>query len=257
MNLLQELNEMEEQKGKEADAIRAAMKKYGVAPQRVMSRNHKSGDMARGSYSDKRKDGRAVKIYAQDNMSQGTKDDITYEIKKSLPDATVTFGPGKKLHGYSDPSAWVRVNVKESVADDNEQLDEGILQSVFDFMWNMAGKIPSVAANRNSAKLEKQFMEFKEKMTDAKVDEWMEELTSKLKSEHPSTMKAKLKRVKTLRSRIKSVKNSKDELRFGQNMRAMQINLRDLKNFVTTSNRRVIDRNHKARADKIKLKVAK
>ena len=121
MSLLQQLNEMSSEKGSVAKAIRAAMKKHGIVGQRLISRNHESGDMARGSYSDKRKEGRAVKVYVDEHMSPAQKDRVTYEIQKSFPDATVTFGPGKRQHSYSDPSPWIRVNVKEGM---NEARDD-------------------------------------------------------------------------------------------------------------------------------------
>jgi hypothetical protein len=91
---------------------------------------------------------------------------------------------------------------------EKEQLDEGILQRGFNFMWNlvgatkqMYGKIPAIEKSR----AKKEHARFKQKMTPQVVDQWMQELHAKVKSEHPLDIKAREKRIKHLKVLIDNV----------------------------------------------------
>ena len=123
-----------------------------------------------------------------------------------------------------------------------QQLDENILQSLFGFMWRMAGKIPSIAKKRKTAELTKEFNEFKETMTDDKIDEWLDALSSKLKSTHHNTEKAKTDQLTIIRKVITRVKGSQSEKAFAENMQKLRWELRHFKKFITKSNKGVMDR---------------
>ena len=155
----------------------------------------------------------------------------------------------KGERGYYKMGYTVRP-LKKGETVTEQQLDEGIFQGIFNFMWNMAGKIPSIKANRKSDSLGQEFTRFKETMTDEKIDEWLTELSNKLKSGHSSTAKAGHKRLKILRSTIKSVSNSKNELSFEQNMRQLRGALRQYEGFAKSSNDGVANRKREARARK-------
>jgi|TARA_R110000851_G_scaffold230898_9_gene383738 hypothetical protein len=133
-----------------------------------------------------------------------------------------------------------------------DQLDEGILQTAFNFMWDMAGKIPSIAKSRKTEKLTKEFNAFKDKMTPAYIEEWTKELTSKIKSTASQTNKAKENRVKVLKKSIERVSAAGSEKQFVERMAHLQNNLRDLEKFIKTSNRGV-----KQRAKAAKAKASK
>lgn len=134
----------------------------------------------------------------------------------------------------------------ESVTE--QQLDEGILQSVFDFMWNMAGKIPRVAKARKSNQLAQEFRRFKDKMDDETVEKWLAELTSKIKSTHPATNKAKTGRTDSIRKIITAVKNAKSEDDFQNKMQRLQGQLKSLQKFIKSSNSGVEARKRKEKA---------
>ena len=140
-----------------------------------------------------------------------------------------------------------------------EQLDEGMLQSIFNFLWNATGnaldKMPVIGDKRAEARVKADYDHFVQTMTDERIDSWIAELTDKIKSEHPATARAVESRVKGLRARVKRVKDSKGPKDFRGRMYELRRNLQDFEKYTKTSNRRFMDtkrRNReKARAAKM------
>jgi len=128
-----------------------------------------------------------------------------------------------------------------------EQLDEGILQGLYNFMWNMTGKIPRVAKARKSDQLKQEYNRFVEKMDDATVDAWIDELAAKVKGTATNTTKAKMGRLETLRKVIKKVKAADSEKRFVGIMQKLNSELRQYEKFVKSSNAGGVQRKRTAK----------
>jgi len=143
--------------------------------------------------------------------------------------------------------------VKPIKSVNEEQLDEGVVQDVFSFLWNATGKVldslPVIGTDRKDARrtaeLEQQYNDFVAQMDDATVNEWIDGMIQKLKSVHPASIKASSRRVELLRKRINRVKESKDVHQFGSRMQDMRRALSDLRKFIKTSNQGVADRKKK------------
>lgn len=112
---------LKQNRGKETSVIRKALKNAGIEPQRIGG-----GTVARTAYSDKTKMGYRFKIYLNNMPSQKQQEAIEKEIKSSLPEAKVSFGPGRRSNNF-DRSPFIRVNIEEA---DDEQVNEGLRKGV-------------------------------------------------------------------------------------------------------------------------------
>jgi len=132
-----------------------------------------------------------------------------------------------------------------------EQLDEGILQDVVNFLWNATGKVldnlPVIGDKRAEQRILDEYEAFVAKMDDATIDAWVNELLAKFKSKHPATTKASARRVDMLRKAIVKTKSSKDSFDYLQNMRAVRRALTGLNKFTKQSNKGVMDRRRQVR----------
>jgi len=206
--------------------------------------------------------GRKAKVHGQSSFGDSDYNGQVGEIYRASREHTFSsMVPFKVVYGIRFDDGETREYRRESVrpvkeASYNPQpdpgaeiLDEGILQSVFDFMWNMTGKIPMVAKKRKSKQLAQEFARFKEKMDDATISEWLTELSSKVKSTHPATANAIANRQDILIRAIGHVKNAKSEQQFVEKMHYLKSELHHWKKFVTKSNKGVADRKRKAKFD--------
>ena len=125
---------------------------------------------------------------------------------------------------------------------EQEQLDEGILQNVFNYLWTASGKVldklPVIGDKRKEERILKHYDNFVARMDDAGTKKFITDLTSKIKSSHHATVKASTHRATVLERQIANVKKSENAKQYIQRMNIMNKTLRDLEKFVKTSNKR-------------------
>ena len=140
----------------------------------------------------------------------------------------------------------------------NIQLDEGVIQNVFNYLWTATGKVldslPVIGDKRKEARVLKHYDDFVNKMDDAGTKKFISDLTSKIKSTHSATQKAMLRHVGQLTRQIEGIKKSTGVSQYISRSEHMHTTLRNFKNFIRTSNKGVSDRKYKAK-DKAKAKA--
>ena len=133
-----------------------------------------------------------------------------------------------------------------------EQLDEGVLQSVFNYLWTTTGKVldslPVIGDKRKEERILKDYESFVAKMDDAGTKKFIDDLTSKIKSSHHATVKAATRHATMLAKQIKRVKTSADAKQYVSRMNDMRRTLTSLKKFTKISNKGVADRKQAAKA---------
>ena len=149
---------------------------------------------------------------------------------------------------------------KENQMQESIQLDEGLIQDVFNYLWyasgNILDRLPVIGEKRAEQKLIKKFDEFNERMTDERTEEWINELSAQLRSSHHSTVKASTQRLEQVRKSIYRVKNSSSSKAFVRNMEELNSTLRMYNKFAKGSNEHQMDRKRAERAAKRETKLA-
>ena len=149
---------------------------------------------------------------------------------------------------------------KENQMQESIQLDEGLIQDVFNYLWyasgNILDRLPVIGEKRAEQKLIKKFDEFNERMTDERTEEWINELSAQLRSSHHSTVKASTQRLEQVRKSIYRVKNSSSSKAFVRNMEELNSTLRMYNQFAKGSNEHQMDRKRAERAAKRETKLA-
>lgn len=132
-----------------------------------------------------------------------------------------------------------------------EQLDEGVMQSVFNFLWTATGKVldklPVIGDKREEARVLKDYEGFVRRMDDAGTKKFIGDLTKKIKSTHSATAKATERHVSFLSKQITKVKSSTDARQYISRMNDMHRTLKELKSFIEKSNKGVSDRKAQAK----------
>lgn len=132
----------------------------------------------------------------------------------------------------------------KQLTEELDQIDESLLNTVFQFMWNATAKIvdkvhstldPDGFRDKQTREERNRFVN---KMTDENIDKWMDALHSKLKSDHPRTAEASAKRQAGLRRAIQQVKKAQTEL--GYRIEAQRLNnlLKQYRQYIASSNKR-------------------
>lgn len=212
-------------------------------------KNKKLDEVKSGNMKNSKAVGKRVKIQGSDDNGSNEHDGKEGTISRATREHTFSqMVPFKVIYGVElDDGGKIsirrentRILKNQSAPVTEETLQEdGILQGLFNFMWNMTNMIPSIAAKRETKRLGHEFSRFKEKMTDEAVDKWMDELAAKLTSTHSNTMKAKVGRLETLRKIIQKVKIADSEKRFVGIMQKLRGELRQWEKFVVSSNKGV------------------
>lgn len=139
----------------------------------------------------------------------------------------------------------------------NIQLDEGVIQSVFNYLWTATGKVldslPVIGDKRKEERILKDYDSFVARMDTAGTKTFIDNLTKKIKSTHSATAKASERHVTFLKNHITKVKASKNAKEYVSRMNDMHRTLKTLKQFIVTSNKGVSDR--KAKAKRVKSKA--
>ncbi len=132
-----------------------------------------------------------------------------------------------------------------------QQIDEGFIQDVFNFLWNTTGKVldkmPVIGDRREQARIKAEYDNFVESMDDATIDRWIGELTADIKSKHPATARATEQRTNRIRKQVQRVKDSQDAKQFLRRMSDMRRTLQELDKYINRSNLGVMKREKAAR----------
>ena len=138
------------------------------------------------------------------------------------------------------------MKLKELKEATEQQLDESVLQSVFNYLWIATGKaldsLPMIGDQRKEKRILKDYERFVAKMDIPGTKKFLAELTSKLKSSHHATVKASERHITILNGQIAKVKSSENAKQYVSNMKNMRVTLKRFERFIAKSNKGAADR---------------